>query len=128
MTTDYSSELGEWVRRRESSRREKNVVAFLAVRDDVKVAIEAGFSSRTIWRNLQEQGRLAFGYNTFLNYVNRYIRQASGASVPVTKNKPAASLPAQPASALRPGSAPRKSQEGMPGFAFNAAPRKEDLI
>ena len=64
MSKSYPELLGEWVKRRESSKREKNVVAFLAVRDDVKAALDAGFAVKTIWANMHEQQRVAFGYDS----------------------------------------------------------------
>ncbi|MDO9013673.1 MAG: TraK family protein, partial [Polynucleobacter sp.] len=49
MAKTYPEQLGEWVKRRESTQRDKNLVAFLAVRDDVKAAVEAGYSVKTVW-------------------------------------------------------------------------------
>ncbi|WP_109246555.1 TraK family protein, partial [Massilia glaciei] len=76
MATRYSDELAAWIKQRKSTRREKNLVAFLAVRDDVKQAIEEGYAITTIWENLHEGKRIAFCYNTFLTYINRHIRHS----------------------------------------------------
>ena len=48
MAKSYPEQLAEWVKRRESTKRDKNLVAFLAVRDDVKLAVDAGYAVKTI--------------------------------------------------------------------------------
>lgn len=129
MTTSYSERLGEWVRRRESTKHAKNVVAFLAVRDDVKAALDAGFSVRIIWLNLQEEGRLPLAYNTFLNYINRDIRRPQADS-DLHVGTPQATTPTQPRN--QEGGPEERSKrvmtEKIAGFTFNSVPRKEDLI
>lgn len=102
MKKNYPEQLGEWIQQKKSTQRNKNLVAFLAVSDDVKLAIESGFSVKTIWDNLHELKRIEFGYNTFLNYVNRQIRN-------IPKNK-------------------SKKSNPLPEFAFNPTPNYEDLI
>lgn len=133
MAKTYPERLGEWVKRRESTRRDKNIVAFLAVRDDVKDAVEAGYAVRTIWANMHEEKRVAFGYDTFLNYVNRHIRRvlkepsgitpARNTLMPVSKH-------GQPGPKIVPTETGRqvKATDAVPGFIFNSEPKKEDLI
>jgi hypothetical protein len=74
MAKNYLDQLGDWVKKKESKHRDKNLVAFLAVRADVKTAVEAGYKVKTVWLNMYESKRIQFGYHTFLNYVNRLIR------------------------------------------------------
>lgn len=74
MAKSYPDELAEWVRKRESGGRDKNLVAFHAVKGDVMLAIAAGFAVKTIWANMKETGRVAFGYETFLGYVHRLLK------------------------------------------------------
>ena len=135
MAKSYSQQLAEWVKQRPSTRRDKNVVAFLAVRDDVKEALDEGYAVKTVWAHMYESKRIEFGYDTFLNYVNRHLRppeqqpaiapnQVAGmpASVPkADPPKPAAKQPAAP----RPA-APAPGQPA--GFTFNPAPNKEELL
>ena len=129
MSKSYAELLGEWVKRRDSNRREQNVVAFLAVRDDVKAALDAGFAVKTIWTNMHEHGRIAFGYDTFLIYVKRYIRRAEAKAAMVDNSivqthplKRAAVAPSAPKQS------PSKAPGPLPGFTFNSDPRKEDLL
>lgn len=132
MAKPYPEQLAEWVKQRKSTRRDKNLVAFLVIREDVKAAIEAGFSVKTVWENMHESKRIEFGYDTFLNYVNRQIRQpqaSRGATHPeptpqvttdrnhtkpdTEQNKPATKI-------TKPGV--------LTAFTYNPIPNIEDLI
>lgn len=134
MTKTYPEQLGEWVKKRESTKRDKNLVAFLAVRDDVQSAIDSGYALKTIWSHLYDERRVQFGYDTFLNHVGRYI-QRPGKAAPAAAPTAALTTPATPAATARP---PRrkanqsdpgaKGADRIPGFVFNASPKKEDLI
>ena len=128
MATSYSDRLGEWVKRRKSTRHAKNVAAFLAVKDDVKAALDAGFSVKTIWLNLQEERRLPLGYNTFLNYINREIRRPQANPVlhvapPPSKASNQQAKQGEPSERAR-----RATPDKIAGFTFNSVPRKEDLL
>ena len=119
MAKTYPEQLVEWIKQRESTRRDKNLVAFLAVRQDVKAAVEAGYAVKTVWANLYETKRITFGYDTFLNYVNRLIRrpqvdQTTTARATVKPDKKAVTK-AKPA-------------EAAAGFSYNPVPNKEELL
>ncbi|RZA10616.1 MAG: traK, partial [Proteobacteria bacterium] len=79
MAKNYTDELARWATKRQGKVREKNLVIFHALQDDVRAALDAGFSAKTIWAHMQEQGRVDFGYETFLDYVNRVIKTARSA-------------------------------------------------
>lgn len=128
----YPEQLGEWVKLRKSTKRDKNLVAFIAVRHDVKEALEAGYAVKTVWTNMHECKRIEFGYDTFLNYVNRLLRRSK--MNPTTTLAKLISTPAIEKGCLKPktGTKPSEPQTQKPaisaGFRFNAAPIKEDLI
>lgn len=130
MAEDFSKQLAQWVEQRGLQRSDKNLVAFLAVRDDVKLAIDAGYAVKTVWANLHETGRIDLGYRTFLNYVRRCLGPSPD---------PAAASPVRPATILAAEAPP--SREGtpvitptrvlplaMPGFVYNPVPNKEELL
>lgn len=130
MAKTYPKQLGDWVKQRVSTRRDMNLVAFLAVREDVKVAVEAGFSVKTVWRNMRETGRIDFGYDTFLNHVNRLIRRASveqRSTAPQPSPKMANDERKQK---LKPAHTSQKVAKpaAVAGFTFNPEAKKEDLI
>jgi CRISPR/Cas system-associated exonuclease Cas4 (RecB family) len=141
MAKSYPDQLAEWVKRRESNtKRDKNLVAFLAVRGDIQLAIEAGYAVKTIWANMHEEKRVAFGYDTFLNYVNRHIRakaakaaKAANAADSVPAKTPSAQQ--QPTnkggktSAAPATSEPKvKAPDATPSFNFNSQPDVKELI
>jgi hypothetical protein len=121
----YTDELAEWVKKRGASRprRDKNLVAFLAVRADVEAAIAAGYALKTIWEHLRDKGKIQYRYETFLKHVRRHITHA-----PEGKGKnPDAEAGAGKSERGAPGPK-RKEGEVVEGFHFEATPNKEDLI
>lgn len=122
MAKTYPELLGEWVKQRESTRRDKNLVAFLAVRDDVKAAVEAGYAVKTVWANMHESKRIMFGYDTFLNYVNRLIRRPQVDQTVTTDSS------STPSKVGKKTAAKAKPAETAPGFNYNPIPNKEDLL
>lgn len=50
-----------------------NRAAFLVVRDEVKQAIDDGWSLRAIWRTLHKKGKMPCGYEAFRTYVKRLV-------------------------------------------------------
>lgn len=133
MTKSYPELLGEWIKRRESTKRDRYLAAFLAVRDDVKAAVNAGYPIMTIWANMVEAGQVACGYETFRNYVNRYVRRAdeSHTSTSPAPTSDRAQAPRVPTVRKIAGTSPgdqASKPATIPGFTFNSEPRKEDLI
>ena len=109
MTKSYTETLSEWVKKQETARTKRNIqkIAFLAVRADVKVAIEAGYALKTIWEHMTETGKITCRYETFLKYANQECKTVSAKEIPEqTMSQPAK----------------------IAGFTFNAIPKEEDLI
>ncbi|MFL6631643.1 MAG: TraK family protein [Massilia sp.] len=133
MAKSYNEQLAEWIRQRaQSARHERNRVAFLSVKDDVREAIEQGWPVKTIWAHMVEQKRIEFGYDTFLVYVKRLVRPAAEPAV-ARKSKVPRRPPLTPVSPLPAGSAESRTpsasvQDQLPGFTFNVAPNREELI
>ena len=131
MANNYPEELGKWVKRRESSKPTTSVALFLAVRDDIEAAIDAGYPMKTIWQQMKDRQCLNVHYDTFRSYVKRYISNTRN-STPVAglskslsrikkAKKPAAARPTVKSSATA-------STSAIPRFTFNPNPKKEDLI
>lgn len=139
MAKSYTRQLNEWVKQTgHSSKPDRNRVAFLAVKEDVREALEEGWSVKTIWTHMVEQERIGFGYDTFLAYVNRHVRASAdptaasaGRRPPTRLNDPQGQPPRAPKEAITPDrSVPATpyAPEPMSGFTFNAAPNREELI
>lgn len=128
MTEKYTDELAKWVEKRNSSsRRDKNTVAFLAVRDDVLSALEAGYSVKTVWVHMHEKGRIQYAYETFLKHVKRFKenkekkkdQEQITKSVPLKEN----TIRGQKKKTKKNSVAPKTK-----GFTFDSKPNKEDLL
>lgn len=117
--------LDEWIRTSASSRRDRNVVAFLAIREEVKAGLEAGHAATTLFAYMRDGGRVSFCYDTFLKYVHRYIRQQNeAASIGVQRTQ---AFPRTNGNAVPPAKAKSKPNENI-GFNFNPVVNKDDLI
>lgn len=120
MAKRYIDQLAEWVEERDASRRrqDKNLVAFLAVRTDVKEAMDAGYALKTIWEHLYGLGKIPHRYETFLKHVHRHIEKTPTVPEPGTVTQP------NQEKDNKPDQKPVKAT----GFTFDATPKKEDLI
>ena len=130
MAEDFSNQLAQWVKQRGLQTSDKNFVAFMAVRDDVKLAIDAGYSVKTVWANLRETDLIDLGYKTFLNYVRRCLGPFPD---------PAAGSPVRPATTVAAVAPPSRETNpvktparvmplAMPGFVYDPVPNKEELL
>lgn len=131
MTTGkFADELAAWVKKKPAKqpRQDRHVIAFLAVKEDVKSALDAGYSMKTIWEYMQETGRIATRYETFTLHVKRYIKNAPA---PV-RQAPAAAEPAPQAKGKPKSKAKQTAKKAAApspsGFSFNASPNADDLI
>ena len=125
MATSYTDQLEEWVKQKKGSARDKHLVTFLAIKEDVRLAMNAGYSAKTIWQNMRELGRVSFTYALFLKYVSLHIKDNSKASAinAETDAKPT------PKTATDKNSSKIQSQPkkvGMPTFKFNPIVKHED--
>lgn len=131
MTKSYTDTLAAWVKQQDRKSRDKNLVAFHAVKDDVIEAVKAGYAIKTIWANMRETKRVSCGYEVFLKLVKRHITEGSpkpgalsGASIagqphlPASNPKPAA--PAIEGSARTPKNPTPRG--GMKEFTFDPVP------
>jgi hypothetical protein len=63
----FLEELAKWATGASQTikpRRKETLAAFLAVREEVKEAIAAGYALKTIWEHMHETGRVSFRYET----------------------------------------------------------------
>ncbi len=136
--SSYPQELAARIEKRAAKKRRQDAtaVAFLAVRVDVKAAMDAGYAVTTIYEDMREIGRVKCSYETFRKHVQRDIKAAPAAPAPVPP--PAAKQakgekPAQQeggSKARKPKAPEPKKPEpaGIAGFNYNPKPNKEDLL
>ena len=123
MAKTYTQELTDWVKCKGLPQKNIHLATFLLAQEDIRSALGAGYTMRTIWCNLRELGRISFSYNTFRNYVVRYIGKAPLA--PPTPETSPGRLALAKANAFK---ATATKKTGLPGFTFNPVPNKEELI
>ncbi|MBP6070236.1 MAG: TraK family protein [Candidatus Accumulibacter sp.] len=131
MAKSLSARIAERIARKKPTGNVRNRAAFLALRGEVKQAIDDGWSVKTIWEALHDEEKVTFSYQAFRGYVNRLILSppASGEATPLV----VADQSRQAAPRLVPQLA-RTPAEWKPeklaatGFTFNKTPKKEDLL
>ena len=131
MAKNLSARIAERIARKKPAGNVRNRAAFLALRGEVKQAIDDGWSVKTIWEALHDEEKVTFSYQAFRGYVNRLILSppASGEATPLV----VADQSRQAAPRLVPQLA-RTPAEWKPeklaatGFTFNKTPKKEDLL
>jgi cell division septation protein DedD len=140
MAKSLSERIAERMSTKQPSQAGKNRAAFLAVRDDVKKALNDGWPIKVVWATLRDEGRIAFGYDAFIKYVNQLVRQpevppparpaapAAPTPTPKASSSPAAApTPTAPAPA-RPSPEPTGTPAKIASFNFNPTPNKADLL
>lgn len=144
MPKSYTDDLASWVESRSSKkrRRDEAAVAFLAVKEKVIEALEAGYALTTIWEHMSDTGVVKFSYETFRAHARRYIKaraeDAPPEHAPAASAKSSAVTTQQPRRTQRGGNAakppsdaqaiPTEMPDRIPGFTFNPNPDKKDLL
>ena len=104
---------------------------FLALRGEVKQAIDDGWPVKTIWETLHDEGRVAFSYQAFRGYVNRLILSPSAngeATPPVVAGQLRRAAPMSVPQSARTPAEWQPEKPAASGFTFNRTPKKEDLL
>ena len=114
MAKSLSARIAERIACKKPAGNVRNRAAFLALRGEVKQAIDDGWPVKTIWETLHDEEKVAFSYQAFRGYVNRLILSppANGEGTP----------PARTPAEWKP------EKLAATGFTFNRTPKKEDLL
>ena len=132
MAKSLSARIAERVARKKPAGNVRNRAAFLAVRGEVKQAIDDGWPVKTIWETLHDEGKVAFSYQAFRGYVNRLILsppmngEAAPTSVVADQSRQVA--PRLPPQSARTPAEWKPEKLAATGFTFNRTPKKEDLL
>lgn len=133
MAKSLSERIAERAKKKKPSRNAQNRAAFLAVRVDVKQALDDGWPVKSIWETLHEEGKVTFSYQAFRGYVNRLILAAkpdappAPASAPATPGEGSTPEASKPAAEVASKTTTQKPA-ALPGFTFNANPDKKELL
>ncbi|QSQ62212.1 TraK family protein [Xanthomonas translucens] len=134
----FPDELAAWIEKRAAKKRRQDAaaVAFLAVRGDVKAAMDSGYAVTTIYEYMRETGRVKCSYETFRKHVQRFIKAAPAAPAPVPSpaadqakgEKPAQQVGGSKAKKPKAPEPKKPESAGIAGFNYNPKPNREDLL
>jgi hypothetical protein len=123
MNKSLSQRISLKMQNNRSSRNGRNLAAFLALRDEIRHALEDGWPVYHIWETLHEEQKITASYTTFCGQVRRLLgKGGKPGSVPV----PAAGLSSLPSPVTsRPGAGRTPLKDG---FIFSSTPNDEELL
>ena len=107
----------------------ENVIALKPVNRSFEEAAAVPMAALTSLQGLRDEGKIEFGYDAFIGYVNRLIRNAETSPAKPPADQVKADKPAPKAKAKT--DAPQEPKAEAPsigGFNFNPKPNKEDLL
>lgn len=112
-TDSLSSRIAARAKEKSTSRNARNRAIVLALREDIEMAINDGWSVKQIWETLNDEGKIEFSYQAFCGHVNRLIFNNISASTARNSKQ----------------SNPVVAEKQKPaGFVFNPVPNKDDLF
>ena len=124
--------IAERARTRTPTRSHRNRAAFLAMRDEVRSALDEGWSIKVVWETLHEENRIGFGYDAFTRYVHKLIYKAPEPATKEPATKPEAGGPTKPAkpnqSAVTAPDGPKVGSSELPSFRHNPNRDPKDVI
>jgi hypothetical protein len=132
MAKSLSARIAERIARKKPAGNVRNRAAFLALRGEVKQAIDDGWPVKTIWETLHDEEKVAFSYQAFRGYVNRLIL-----SPPANGEADAGAGGGRSVQAGGPEVGPAVSQDagrmetreaGRDRLHIQQTPKKEDLL
>ena len=124
MTKSLSERIAARATGKRQSRSGQNRAAFLALRVDIKQALDDGWPVKSIWETLHAEKKIDFSYQAFWNYAHRLILSPPAPSNPVTDQK----LNPKTTQGGQPPEPKIIEAPTMGGFKFNPIPNKEDLF
>lgn len=135
MANSLSERIAARTAKQNPSRSAQNRATFLALRTEIKQAMEDGWPVKTVWETLQEEGKVSFSYQAFRGYVNRLIlstpaSQPIPVAAPVAPESPRAPMPEKQPKAVVAEKKPVTivKSESSPGFKFNPVADKKELL
>ena len=132
MAKSLSARIAERIARKKPAGNVRNRAAFLALRGEVKQAIDDGWPVKTIWETLHDEEKVAFSYQAFRGYVNRLIlsppANGEAAPAPVVADQSGQAAPRSAPQSARTPAEWQPEKLAATGFTFNRTPKKEDLL
>ena len=115
MAKSLEERIAERISRESPVNRRSQRAAFLALKDEIDRAMNAGWPVKDIWKTLHGEDKIQVTYQAFVKYVNRFIRDVEAARL----------LPDKPGIPNKPD---KPNPPVKAGFTINSSPKKEDII
>jgi hypothetical protein len=111
--------------KKKPSRSAQNRAAFLALREEIKKALDDGWPVKSIWETLVEEGKISFSYQAFRGYTNRLILSADHQPEKPSTPKEEQNKQAEKTASVE---ASKKKPTISKGFSYNPIANKEELF
>ena len=99
------------------SRNAKNKALFLALREEIQQALNDGWSVKSIWETLHEEGKISFSYQAFCGHVNRSILSPATTDIANGNSQTSKPVVNKSGKTIKPA-----------GFTYNPTANKDDLF
>ncbi len=115
-------------KKQKQARGGANRAEFLAVKEDVKKALDDQWPMKDIWETLRAEGAISFSYDAFMGYVRRLIKPDDASQLPHSPQKPkgknlAAKSDLAAKSETVQNHTPAPNPSTKPSFNFNPKPK-----
>lgn len=128
-TKSLSERIALHMSTRDSGRTGRNKFIFISMQDDIKKALDDGWTAKVIWDTLRDEGKIPFGYPSFNKYIKRFIRNtnqtelsAAEKTVHVERNR-GKTMKRKTETTTK-----KNTDTQMQGFSWNPRANKEELI
>lgn len=128
MSKKLTERIAAQMQTQKPTRSGQNRAAFLALRNEIKEALDDGWTVKTIWQTLHSEEKINFGYDAFINYVNTLIRNpVTPPAPPQTTSQPSQAKPL-PQKKAAPIPAKKPHRNTADGFKYNPTPDPSSLL
>lgn len=69
-----SEQIADHVLKSDTSGNARNRATFILMRNEIRIAMEQGYSVLAIWQILRDEGQVSFGYQAFRRYAKSLIK------------------------------------------------------
>lgn len=113
VTKPLSERIADRLNKKKETSGAGNKAVFLALKNDIEEAIEAGWSLKQIFQTLTDEQKITFTYETFRKYANKIIHKEKK-SIDVELDSSQSETPEKP--------------QNKSSFSFDSKPKKENLV
>ena len=109
MKKSLSERVSQHQHKKQQGKRRTAKVEFIALKEDIREALDAGWSMKAVWETLSSEGQISFGYKAFRNYVITLIKSEQEHTKEGEKKE-------------------EEAKNEIRGFTFNPKPNLEELV